>query len=343
MQSGHAGAVNGLRLVSARTTHLPERDKFSYWNEVICRTVVDLDCRPIEQPHFEASIGGFDVPGLGVYDIHTRAHLVYRGKPEISRLDSDALIVNYVTAGSLYSQQDGRSVSLSPGDGAVSDAARPYFLAFDQPLGCVSVKVSKSDLRHRVAGIERVTAQSLARGSSLNPLVYDCMRSLISNVPAMTGPAALQAAELFKELLAASLNEMLQHTAPRLSEYRGLALLRVKAFVEEHLCDPALDPPVVAAGVGLSLRYINQLFASEQSSLGRHIWRRRLERCAQRLRDPGWASVSISAIALEHGFNNLSHFSRAFRARYGQAPRDYRAGVAAPIGSARTQCPGPAV
>ncbi len=317
--------ASGPRLISAQTDDLPEREKFTYWNEVICRTVVDLDCRPIEDAHFEASIGGFDAPGLGVYDIHTRAHLVYRGKTEISRLDSDALIINYVTAGSLYSAQDGRAVDLQVGDGAVSDAARPYFLRFDRPLGCVSVKINKSDLRHRVAGIERITAQSLARGSSLNSMVFDYMRSLILHMPTMTGPSALQATDLFKDLLAASLNEMLQHTPSDLSAYRGVALLRVKTFVEEHLCEPWLDPPAVSRGVGLSTRYINKLFEEERSSLGRHIWKRRLERCASRLRDLAWANASISTIAIEHGFNDLSHFSRAFRERYGQSPRDYRA------------------
>ncbi len=115
MPTNDLPGTGGLRLVSARTDHLPERDKFSYWNEVICRTVVDLDCRPIAQPHFEASIGGFDAPGLGVYDIHTYAHLVYRDKAEISRLDNDALIINYVTAGRLHSEQDGRAIELQAG------------------------------------------------------------------------------------------------------------------------------------------------------------------------------------------------------------------------------------
>jgi hypothetical protein len=65
MANNNALSATGLRAVSPRTDHLAEREKFDYWNEVICRTVVDLDCRPIEQPHFEASIGGFDAPGLG--------------------------------------------------------------------------------------------------------------------------------------------------------------------------------------------------------------------------------------------------------------------------------------
>lgn len=317
--------ANAPRLISARTDHVPQREKFSYWNEVICRTVVDLDCRPIEQPNFEASIGGFDVAGLGVYDIHTRAHLVFRGRPEITRMDSDALIINYVSAGSLYSEQDERAVDLQVGDGAICDAARPYFFRFDRPLGCISIKLDKSELRHRVDSVDGITAQSLAAGSTLNPLVFDCTRSLIRNMPTMTGPSAVRAADLLKELLVATLSEVVRRSPSALSAYRGAALLRVKSFVEEHLCDPDLDAQKVSLGVHLSTRYISKLFEAEDSSLVRHIWQRRLDRCAARLRDLAWANASISTIAMELGFNNLSHFSRAFRRRFNRSPRDYRA------------------
>ena len=312
-------------LIAAQTNALPAKDKFSYWNEVICRTVVDLDCRPVEQPHFEASISGFDVRDLGVYDIHTRPHLVYRGAAEIARLDNDALIINFVTAGSLLSEQDGRAVVLKPGDGAISDAARPYFLRFDDPLGCVSVKVRKSVLNHRVGDLDRITAQSLRQASTLTPLVFYYMRNLLEHLPAMQAEVALRATDIFKELLSASLQEMSNGAAVPMSEYRAVALLRAKAFIERHLCNPALDTTLVAQGLKLSARYINKLFEAEKTSLGRFIWQRRLARCAAKLRDPASAQTGISLIALEHGFNDLSHFSRAFRAKFGVSPRQFRA------------------
>jgi AraC family transcriptional regulator, positive regulator of tynA and feaB len=311
-------------IISARTDSLPQKEKFSYWNEVICRTVVDLDCRPVERDRFEASIGGFDMPGLGVYDIRTQAHLVYREAPEISRLDNDALVINFVTEGQLYSEQDGRSAILSPGDGAVSDAARPYFLRFDQPLGCVSVKVFKSVLADRVCGIERITASSMARGSTLNPLVYGYLTDMIKIMPVLKASAAHRATNIFIELLCASLSEQLAGVPAPLSEYRAVALLRIKSFLETHLYNPDLDTRFVARGLKLSPRYINKLFEADKTSLGRYIWLRRLERCAAKLRDPAFAQRGISAIALANGFNDLSHFSRAFRLRFGESPTSFR-------------------
>jgi len=60
-------------------------------------------------------------------------------------------------------------------------------------------------------------------------------------------------------------------------------------------------------------------------SVGDHIRERRFERCRTELADPLHAREHITEIALRWGFNDMPHFSRAFRRRFGTAPRDYRA------------------
>jgi AraC family transcriptional regulator, positive regulator of tynA and feaB len=118
-----------FRAVVARTTELPDADKFSYWNDVICRTVVDLDCQPIQQRNFEASIEGFETPEIGVYHIHTQPHLVYRSAYEIARLDNDALVINFVTSGTLYSEQDSRGGATAGGRRCHQRCGPPIFFA----------------------------------------------------------------------------------------------------------------------------------------------------------------------------------------------------------------------
>ena len=44
------------------------------------------------------------------------------------------------------------------------------------------------------------------------------------------------------------------------------------------------------------------------------------------LSDPRLAERTISAIAYDAGFGDLSHFNRAFHRRYGETPSDVRAG-----------------
>ena len=51
-------------------------------------------------------------------------------------------------------------------------------------------------------------------------------------------------------------------------------------------------------------------------------------RAHRMLTDPRYVARSISAIAFEAGFGDLSYFNRTFRRRYGATPSDVRAAAA---------------
>lgn len=57
-----------------------------------------------------------------------------------------------------------------------------------------------------------------------------------------------------------------------------------------------------------SSRYLQTIFG-EPETLGRYIWRARLERCAAALGDPAKAGLSLTQIAFSLDFSNASHFS----------------------------------
>jgi AraC-like DNA-binding protein len=58
-----------------------------------------------------------------------------------------------------------------------------------------------------------------------------------------------------------------------------------------------------------------------------YVLARRLEACRATFDDPQSARRSITEIALAHGFSNLAHFSRVFRAHAGVSPSEFRRGV----------------
>jgi len=98
----------------------------------------------------------------------------------------------------------------------------------------------------------------------------------------------------------------------------------VKLWIEAHLGE-RLSSERIAAACQLSVRHLNRLFAGEGTSLMAHVWERRLTRCHRDLASPTMRGRSITEIAFAAGFLDLSHFSRAYRARYGCSPRDARA------------------
>ncbi|MCF6252108.1 MAG: helix-turn-helix domain-containing protein [Methylococcaceae bacterium] len=88
--------------------------------------------------------------------------------------------------------------------------------------------------------------------------------------------------------------------------------------------DSNLNPTKISNAIGLSSRYINILLNQEDTSLMRYIWQHRLEKCRNDLLDRIRCGDRISDIAFRWGFNDLSHFSRVFKQKYGHSPKDYR-------------------
>ncbi len=80
----------------------------------------------------------------------------------------------------------------------------------------------------------------------------------------------------------------------------------------EHLADKA----------GISLRHLERLFVDQLGATVAEAYMRiRLDQAAQLLRATG---VSVTVVALTCGFRGSSHFSRAFKARFGRPPSEMR-------------------
>ncbi len=311
--------------ILASTAGLRQHDKFGYWQDVVCRALVDLECRPMSGMAFEASVEGSRLEGLSVARIEASAHRVERQPSAIARASEESLIFNFVLSGVAMAQQDGRSVVLRAGDGAVCDAQRPYSLRFDDTFKIITIKLARSAIAHRAGSIHRITATSFGESSQMCPILFGYLESFSKQASLLPPAASEKVVRNFTELLAAALDEVILASPLPLSEYRATALMRVRDFVERHLDVCELDTAMVSTALNLSPRYINKLFEAENTSLTRYIWRRRLERAAADLQDPARAGLGISAIAMAHGFNDLSHFSRAFRQRFDLSPRAYRA------------------
>ena len=105
---------------------------------------------------------------------------------------------------------------------------------------------------------------------------------------------------------------------------RAALTFRAKAIIERNLGDVDLNTEKVAALMGISSRYLQDLLHSENTTVSEWIWSRRLEKARRDLFDPLLARESITQIALACGFSDLAHFSRRFKAAYALAPREYR-------------------
>ena len=92
--------------------------------------------------------------------------------------------------------------------------------------------------------------------------------------------------------------------------------------IERGLGDPQLSGKAVAARVGITERYLQQLMESHGETFSHFVLRQRLDKAAAIL--VAKRNLRISEIAFLCGFSDLSYFNRSFKRRFGENPRAYR-------------------
>jgi AraC-like DNA-binding protein len=213
---------------------------------------------------------------------------------------------------------------LGPGDAAVFETTRPFWWTFggDWEVGVftlprASVALSQAESR-------RLTARRLDGRAGITGVVARFLGDLGRHADQLSGGQSERVLADLTDLVVTLLGDGADDSdAVRSGPQRAL-VVRVKDHIDRRLPDPTLGPAEIAAAVSISPRYLHQLFAGEQRSVGRYVRGLRLERCRRDLLDPRLADRSIAAIAFGWGFGDLSGFNRAFKAAFGATPREVR-------------------
>ncbi|HTO29799.1 MAG TPA: helix-turn-helix domain-containing protein, partial [Pararhizobium sp.] len=118
----------------------------------------------------------------------------------------------------------------------------------------------------------------------------------------------------------------IQTRKPLSIECKDPRIRAVLIIMEQHV-ESTLPIEELASSVGLSRRQMERLFMNETKSSPALVYRRvRMERAKQLLTR---TKAPLIEVALEVGFENASHFSRAFSQAFGQSPTKLRAALAA--------------
>lgn len=296
-------------------------DRAEYWNGITGRYFGPLETRASEWPAFNATLATRAVAFLQTYYIVGSGHEVRRSHSNAGVVP-DCLKLLLQVRGSCRVDQEGRSAELKPGAWCLYDSWRPYSLNNVGDVEQIVIQIPRGEILDR--GFTRLSGPFLADPgrSSMVQIAASFIRSYAD--PAR---APEDGDEFLAETTIGFIRRVLHaNDGRRRAAQTSSTLLRarIKQYILSHLGDPDLSMDRIARAMGCSKRYLHQVFAVENVTLERYIWRLRVERCREAFAAPGQSEKSISAIAFEWGFNSSAHFSRLFKSQVGVAPGSFR-------------------
>ena len=306
------------------TDAIPERDRLEQWREVFAKAAASMDWSPLTdgQVHQRATV--HRVPGLGVIE-GTRTNTGSQARLTPLLISADDLVLTIQTAGSFVLSQLGREARLGPGDavlGSSSDVMtamqmpKSQFIALCFPRHTLepALQDGQNQVCVRVPGevealrlLRSYLSTVLSAGALHSPTLRDRVVAHIYDLVALTlrpNPDVLATAQ--------------QRSLP------AARLCRIKSDIVASFGDVGLSEASVARRHRLTPRYLRILFAREGTTFSDYLRGTRLTRAHQLLTDRRNRGRTISSIAYEVGFSDLSHFNRLFRKQYGICPSDAR-------------------
>jgi AraC family transcriptional activator of tynA and feaB len=301
------------------------KERFSYWHEAVCAAVLNVATENPPERDFAGSIAAVEFGDLRFARFGATRHEIVRTRRHVDRAPSEHMLVSLQQSGrSLLSQFD-RSCELRTGEVGIVDAARPFHISFP------------GDVRRAVAVLPRQLVLARAPWLARNEPVrigadfafHDLLRDYLLRLSAADsgvgeGDAALLTDNLCNLLALATARRAEADGARPWS--RDLEVDVLLSFMRRNLADPTLTPGRAATHLGVSVRTVHNRFEEIGLSFGRWLLEARLEACHRTLASAGARHLAISAIAFGWGFNDLSHFNRAFKAKFGATPGRVRRG-----------------
>lgn len=304
------------------TESVARTERFDHWTFEMSKVFRGLDTVPLSRTPFHGNAATDAIGLLHLSSISAGPLRVRRTEKLVARHDEDFYKVALQLAGTSVVEQDGVCSTLRPGDLTICDTSRPYAFTYTTDFRTVLMSLPRPMLPVRAESLRGLTAQRITADDGVGAVVGPFLRSLGEQSQGCTGPAAGSLMDGAVSLVTALVTERLAQTAP--SAPQDAMMLRIRAYIESRLSDPTLVPDSIAEAHGISRRYLFKLFASEDTTVSGWIRMRRLERCARDLSNTSTAEQPISMVAARWGLLDCRHFSRQFKAAYGETPRDFR-------------------
>jgi AraC-like DNA-binding protein len=273
---------------------------------------------PSEEARFTLSTRTYATPRGVLMRCQGTAFIMTRGPAMIAH-GADQLLIVLQIHGSVDGDYGEHRARREPGDVAIVDYAYPFRSAATD-YASLMIVLARDSVPAALLALEPHGLVFPARSGAAR-LIGAAMQGLYAQADGLTVNEAEAAIEGIVALTVAcarakAAGEETDHTKSR----RKAAL----DYIDAHLDDAQLGPDQIAHAANVSRASLYRLFAAE-GGVRAELLKRRLDAALRLLLADNNGERALKDIANRCGFGGTSQFTRAFHARFGAPPRQYRA------------------
>jgi AraC-like DNA-binding protein len=273
---------------------------------------------PSEEARFTLSTRTYPTPSAILMRCQGTAFTMARG-PGVAARGPDQLLILLQTEGAVDTEYAGWSARREAGDVEIIDYVRPFRSAAADYANLMIV-IARDSVPAALLAVEP-HGLIFRRGSGAARLIGAAMREFYAQADDLTVSEAEAAIEGIVALTTACARARLAgDEADHVKSRRKSAM----DFIDAHLGNAQLGPDEIAQAANLSRASLYRLLAAE-GGIRTVLVKRRLDQALHLMLADNTDDRPLADIAKRCGFGGMSQFSRAFRARFGAPPRQYRA------------------
>ena len=288
----------------------------------IARRHLRVDFAPLPGTPFHASVK-LIFPELRIVRAMLSPGFLFRDE-DLLKDGDDSIGFVVAQSGELTARHLGREVRLAPGDATMMLMGATGGVGWRESSVLVDMLISPVDWKARGARPEDALMQRIWGRSEGIQLLQSYIRCLgrIGFAAFRNDPAIVRSHIIDLAVLAVTARCTIGE-----SNTRAVVATRLAAaldYIASHFSDPELSVAAVARSLHISPRYLQRLLQSAGTSFTAHVTDLRLKQAFVLLTSQGKGEISISDIALQSGFSDISYFNRLFRRRFGETPKGVR-------------------
>ncbi|KFG92620.1 AraC family transcriptional regulator [Burkholderia paludis] len=274
-------------------------------------------------PLFRMSVRVAAVGGLRLAEVDTTAVRVDRDRALAARTDSDCYKILFQIAGQSRVTQRNTTSTVAPGEWVIYDATQPYRIesahasrfvaALTPPRSSTMWRwfVERAGVRVRqTVGNARLALQS----------IHYLMDGQVQNDPESLFGFEQSTLMLLDSVIRREAGDSLSGADARSAALR----MNAEIHLAHHCHEPDLSPDRLASALNVSRRTLYSALAATGQTPQSLIQEYRLQASRRALEDPADANRNLLELAIACGFTDITHFGRAFKARFGCSPGAYR-------------------